>query len=189
VNIGQRKDQCTTSGGTGLFCISERYYFDILCKEGKTPEEALHIIGERSRDNGRTPMQWDASEGAGFTTGKPWLCIPANHVTINAKTEAEDPESILAFYKELVRLRKEMEIIADGQIRFIESGQDSILAYERTLENEKLTVYCSVSGEELALAEPVSLEGKEILLSSYLDQPAGPVASLRPFEAIAVYEK
>ena len=169
--------------------VESTNYFRILKEGGASTEVALEIIAARSRDNGRTPMQWDASEGAGFTTGTPWLGIPANHVTINAKTEAEDPESILAFYKELVRLRKEMEIIADGQIRFIESGQDSILAYERTLGNEKLTVYCSVSGEELALAEPVSLEGKEILLSSYLDQPAGPVASLRPFEAIAVYEK
>ena len=88
MNIGQRKDQCTTSGGTGLFCISERYYFDILCKEGKTPEEALHIIGERSRDNGRTPMQWDASEYAGFTTGTPWLGIPVNHSYINVETES-----------------------------------------------------------------------------------------------------
>ena len=81
-----------------------------------------------------------------------------------------------------------MEIIADGQIRYIPSGHDSILAYERTLGQEKLTVYCSVSGEELPLAAPVSLDGKQILLSSYEDQPTGAVTALRPYESIAIYE-
>ena len=168
--------------------VESTNYYKILKEQGITESEALNIIAARSRDNGRTPMQWDGTPGAGFTTGTPWLGIPDNHVTINAEAEVDDPSSIYAFYKELVRLRKEMEIIADGQIRYIPSGHDSILAYERTLGQEKLTVYCSVSGEELPLAAPVSLDGKQILLSSYEDQPTGAVTALRPYESIAIYE-
>ena len=168
--------------------VESTNYFRILTEGGTSKEEALDIIAARSRDNGRTPMQWDGTPGAGFTTGTPWLGIPDNHVTINAEAEEGDPTSIYAFYKELVRLRKEMEIIADGQIRYLDSGHDSVLAYERTYGQEKLTVLCSLAGEELPLSEPISLEGKKILLSSYLDQPSGTVGVLRPYESIAIYE-
>ena len=120
--------------------VESTNYYDILCAEGKSAEEALHIIGERSRDNGRTPMQWDASEFAGFTTGEPWLSIPANHSYINVETEERDEDSILAYYKKLVQLRKDHEIIADGDIHFLETGTDDVIAYERTLGEEKLTI-------------------------------------------------
>ena len=168
--------------------VESTNYFRILTEGGTSKEEALDIIAARSRDNGRTPMQWDGTAGAGFTTGTPWLGIPDNHVTINAEAEENDPTSIYAFYKELVRLRKEMEIIADGQIRYLDSGHDSVLAYERTYGQEKLTVVCSLAGEELLLSEPISLEGKKVLLSSYLDEPTGTMTALRPYESIAIYE-
>ena len=168
--------------------VESTNYFRILTEGGTSKEEALDIIAARSRDNGRTPMQWDGTASAGFTTGTPWLGIPDNHVTINAEAEENDPTSIYAFYKELVRLRKEMEIIADGQIRYLDSGHDSVLAYERTYGQEKLTVVCSLAGEELLLSEPISLEGKKVLLSSYLDEPTGTVTALRPYESIAIYE-
>ena len=167
--------------------VESTNYYRILTDSGISPEEALQILAARSRDNGRTPMQWDPSEGAGFTTGTPWLGIPDNHTYINAETELADPASILAFYKQLVRFRKEKEIIADGQIRFLETGHPSILAYERTLGDEKLTVICSLAGEVLPLAEPLCLEGREVLISSYLDSPEGTLESLRPYEAIAVF--
>ena len=168
--------------------VESTNYFRILTEGGTSKEEALDIIAARSRDNGRTPMQWDGTAGAGFTTGTPWLGIPDNHVTINAEAEENDPTSIYAFYKELVRLRKEMEIIADGQIRYLDSGHDSVLAYERTYGQEKLTVVCSLAGEELLLSEPISLESKKVLLSSYLDEPTGTMTALRPYESIAIYE-
>ena len=168
--------------------VESTNYFRILTEGGTSKEEALDIIAARSRDNGRTPMQWDGTPGAGFTTGTPWIGIPDNHVTINAETEEGDPTSIYAFYKELVRLRKEMEIIADGQIRYLSTDHDSVLAYERTYGDEKLNVVCSLAGEELTLSEPINLEGKKVLLSSYLDQPSGTVATLRPYESIAIYE-
>ena len=162
--------------------VESTNYFDILCAEGKSAEEALHIIGERSRDNGRTPMQWDSSELAGFTTGEPWLSIPANHSYINVESEEKDDDSILAYYKKLVQLRKDHEIIADGDIRFLETGNDDVIAYERTLGDVKLTVYCNLRGYEVPFAD---LAKGEILLSNYA---AGELkdSALKPYEARVV---
>ena len=162
--------------------VESTNYFAILRAEGKSEEEALHIIGERSRDNGRTPMQWDASEFAGFTAGESWLGIPANHSYINVESEEKDDDSILAYYKKLVQLRKDHEIIADGDIRFLETGTDDVIAYERTLGDEKLTAYCNLRGYEVPFAD---LAKGEILLSNYA---AGELkdSALKPYEARVV---
>ena len=126
-------------------------------------------------------MQWDDTEFAGFTTGTPWLGIPANHTYINVASEEKDPDSILAFYKKLVQLRKDNEIIADGEIRFLNPGTDDVIAYERTLGDEKLTVYCNLRGYEV----PVSgMPSGEILICNYAE--AGDSNVLKPFEARAI---
>ena len=156
-------------------------YYKILLGEGKSSEEALHIIGERSRDNGRTPMQWDGSEQAGFTAGKPWLRIPDNHSYINVASEEQDPDSILAFYKMLVQFRKDSEIVADGEIRFLDTGTDDVIAYERTLKGEKLTVVCSMRGFDVPAPAVAGLEGRKVLISNYVN--AGETGVLRPCEA------
>ena len=159
--------------------VESTNYFAILRAEGKSEEEALHIIGERSRDNGRTPMQWDASEFAGFTAGESWLGIPANHSYINVESEEKDDDSIRAYYKKLVQLRKEHEIIADGDIRFLETGTDDVIAYERTLGDEKLTVYCNLRGHEVPFADLVK---GEILITNYAAEELKDNA-LKPYEA------
>ena len=156
-------------------------YYKILLEEGKSSEEALHIIGERSRDNGRTPMQWDGSEQAGFTAGTPWLKIPDNHSYINVASEEQDPDSILAFYKMLVQFRKDSEIVADGEIRFLDTGTDDVIAYERTLKDEKLTVVCSMRGFEVPAPALAGLEGRKVLISNYAN--AKETGVLRPYEA------
>ena len=156
-------------------------YYKILLGEGKSSEEALHIIGERSRDNGRTPMQWDGSEQAGFTAGKPWLRIPDNHSYINVASEEQDPDSILAFYKMLVQFRKDSEIVADGEIRFLDTGTDDVIAYERTLKGEKLTVVCSMRGFDVPAPAVAGLEGRKVLISNYVN--AKETGVLRPYEA------
>lgn len=159
--------------------VESTNYYDILRAEGKSDQEALHIIGERSRDNGRTPMQWDASEFAGFTTGEPWLSIPANHSYINVETEEKDEDSILAYYKKLVQLRKDHEIIADGDIHFLETGTDDVIAYERTLGEEKLTVYCNLREYEVPFAD---LAEGEVLISNYAADELSD-NMLKPYEA------
>ena len=156
-------------------------YYKILLEEGKSSEEALHIIGERSRDNGRTPMQWDGSEQAGFTAGTPWLKIPDNHSYINVASEEQDPDSILAFYKMLVQFRKDSEIVADGEIRFLDTETDDVIAYERTLKGEKLTVVCSMRGFDVPAPELAGLEGRRLLISNYVN--AKETGVLRPYEA------
>ena len=168
---------------------STNYYRILMEEEGKTREEALEIIGARSRDNGRTPMQWDGSENAGFTTGTPWLGIPDNHTYINVEDEAKDPDSVLAFYKKLVALRKENEIIADGQIRFTDAGNDNIISYVRTLNGQTLSVFCNLRGTDQSLGESFTAPGGKILISNYESADAGKeikIDTLRPFEVAAV---
>ena len=126
-------------------------------------------------------MQWDASEMAGFTTGTPWLSIPENHSYINVETEEQDPDSILAFYKRLVQLRKDNEIIADGEIRFLDLDTADVIAYERTLGEQKLTVFCNLRDHEVPVQ---GIPDGEILISNYAQ--AGDGGVLRPFEARAI---
>ena len=172
--------------------VESTNYYRILMEEGKSGEEALRIIGERSRDNGRTPMQWDGTENAGFGTGTPWLGIPANHTTINVEAEKKDPDSIYAFYKKLVALRKQYEIIADGTIRFTDAGNDNIISYERVLNGQKLTVLCNLRGTEQAPGTPFEAPGGRLLIGNYADRDASSAAekitALRPYETVAVLQ-
>ena len=169
---------------------STNYYRILMEEEGRSKEEALEIIGARSRDNGRTPMQWDGSEKAGFTDGTPWLGIPANHSYINVEAEQKDPDSILNYYKKLVALRKEYEIIADGEIRFTDAGNENIISYDRMLDGQKLSVFCNLRGTEQALGTAFEAPAGKILIGNYADTAASDQAvrieSLRPFETKAV---
>ena len=169
---------------------STNYYRILMEEEGRSKEEALEIIGARSRDNGRTPMQWDGSEKAGFTDGTPWLGIPANHSYINVEAEQKDPDSILNYYKKLVALRKEYEIIADGEIRFTDAGNENIISYDRMLDGQKLSVFCNLRGTEQALGTVFEAPAGKILIGNYADTAASDQAvrieSLRPFETKAV---
>lgn len=155
-------------------------YHDILRASGRSEDETMKIIGARSRDNGRTPMQWTAGESAGFTTGMPWLGVNHNHAAINVEAEREDDDSILAFYRRLIALRKEYRIIAEGSIRFLERENDEILAYERELEGEHLLVLCNFRAAEIAM--PALHAAGEKLIGNY----PGMAAHLRPYEVIAL---
>ena len=106
-------------------------YYRILREQDKTEAETLDIIAQRSRDDSRTPMQWDASENAGFTTGTPWIGIADNYKTINAAAQMDAPDSIRSFYKTLVALRKKMSVISAGKIEFLYPDNADLLAYRR----------------------------------------------------------
>lgn len=163
-------------------------YYKILLDKGLSESEALHILAQRSRDNGRTPMQWTAGEYAGFSTAEPWLGIPKNYRTINAESEENDPDSILNYYRKLVRLRKEYPIIAEGGVRFLESGNDKAIAYERSLGEQRLTVACSFSGGEEAIDAALSdtLKAGNVLIGNYAERNGA--SRLRPFEAVAALQ-
>ncbi len=133
-------------------------YHRILREAGLSEEETLQVLGARSRDNGRTPMQWTPGENAGFSAGEPWIGVPENHTFINVESEEKDPDSILQFYRKLVALRKESDLIALGGIRFLETGNERVIAYERTMDGKILTVVCSFSKEREEISDPVLCE-------------------------------
>ena len=155
-------------------------YHDILRAAGLSEDETMKIIGARSRDNGRTPMQWTAGESAGFTTGTPWLGVNHNHAVINVEAEQQDEDSILTCYRRLIALRKEHRIIAEGSIRFLERENDAIIAYERELAGEHLLVLCNFRASDIAMPE-LHAAGEK-LIGNY----PGMAARLRPYEVVAL---
>ena len=161
--------------------VESHNYYRILQERGHSPEEAFDIVHERSRDDGRYPMAWDGSENAGFTSGTPWLGIPANHSYINAADEMADPNSVRAYFKRLIALRKAEKVIQTGDVHFLESESDKVIAYERTLGDERVVVQCNFSGEE---QPALALEGGEVLISNYDEDAKADV--LRPWEATAL---
>ena len=159
--------------------VESHNYYRILQERGHTPEEAFEIVHARSRDDGRYPMAWDGSDNAGFTSGTPWLGLPANHSYINAADEMADPNSVRAYFKRLIALRKAEKTIQAGDVRFLDSA-DKVIAYERNLDGERIVVQCNFSGDE----QPgLAIDGGEVLISNY-DEPSTS-GVLRPWEGTA----
>lgn len=150
-------------------------YYEIMLRNGKTREEALAVLAAKSRDNGRTPMQWTGGRNAGFTGGEPWIGIPENYTYINTEEASKDPDSILAFYKKLIALRKKYDIIADGSFEPIETS-DNMFAYRRRLGTQTLTVLCNLTGEKTNTG---SIQEGELLIGNYKNEQSG---ALEPYE-------
>lgn len=152
-------------------------------EQGYAEEEIMKSIYAKSRDNARTPMQWDDSANAGFTDGEPWMKINPNYVEINAKDQVNDPDSIFSCYKKLVHLRKEYGVFADGRFELLLKEDPSIFAYTRENETHKMLVICNFYGETVTcpLAETENKEKAELLISNYktIEQPG----VFRPYEA------
>lgn len=154
-------------------------YYRILQERGCTPDEAFKIVHARSRDDGRTPMAWDGSANAGFTTGEPWLGLVGNYPTVNAQSEMADPHSVRAYFQRLIALRKAEAVIQEGDVRFVEGLEGTpVIAFWRTLGETRVLVQCNFSGEEVATLDT---EGSELLIDNY-DEPSD---VLRPYEARA----
>lgn len=111
--------------------------YGLPCTKGLSKEDAFRIIQIHSRDNGRTPMQWNGENYGGFTKGMPWIGVNENYSKINAQSQLHDETSIFNYYKKLVALRKELDIIAYGDIRPLDVRHPSIIAYERIYGEEK----------------------------------------------------
>ena len=145
-------------------------------------EEMLDALKAVSRDNARTPMQWDDSANAGFTTGTPWIKVNPNYLMINAKQALEDPDSIFYYYQKLIRLRKEQEIIVEGIFEGLLNDDENIYAYQRTLGTQKMVVACNFSDQEVPCDLFEQQEGTE-LISNYHFHKQG---VLKPYEARVV---
>ena len=154
--------------------------YDRLIAEGKTDAEALEQITRESREHSSTPMQWDASANAGFTTGTPWIGTADNYQTINAAAEMDDPDSVRSFYKTLVHLRKQHKVISEGKIEFLFPENADLLAYRRygAPDGEELLVLCNLTAHEVPVTLPEGWAGVEKLLGNYTET----AAALRPYE-------
>ncbi|KAK8895690.1 hypothetical protein M9Y10_013574 [Tritrichomonas musculus] len=152
-------------------------------------EEALKAFRWVGRDNARTPMQWDDSENAGFSTGKPWLKVNPNYKTINADESLKDPDSIFHYYQKLIQLRHQYEIIVYGTYDEFFHEDPHLFVYTRTLGNQKLFVALNFSKEtpKLLIPEGLDLSNAKLLISNYENTDSVP-SSLRPYEAV-VYLK
>lgn len=146
-------------------------------------EEMMNCLKEISRDNARTPMQWNTEENAGFTTGTPWIKVNKNYMEINAEAEMAEEDSVYHYYKKLIRLRKENEIMVQGRFVPLLEEDDNIYAYERLWEGEKIVVACNFTKEVQACDLFRGLEDGRELISNYKEHKSG---VLQPYEAIAV---
>ena len=150
--------------------------------EGYTMEQVMASIHAKGRDNARTPMQWDNSPNAGFTTGQPWIRVNPNYTEINVKAQEEDPNSVLNYYRQLVRLRKQEDVIRDGDYTEILPDWDNIFAYSRDDGKKKLSVICNFSGEEVSYPAWTVDTAGEPILGNYDTWPEA--GHLRPWEAV-----
>lgn len=142
-------------------------YYQILLDKGSTKEEALEVLAARSRDNSRTPMQWNDEKYAGFSEAEPWIPVSgAFQKEITVQAQLEDEDSILAFYKKLIAMRKQYPVIAKGEISFKETGSDMALAYERTLGEDNITVLCNLSGKKLDIRADSGWSRQRVLLQN-----------------------
>lgn len=155
--------------------------------DGKDLNELMQAIWAKGRDNARTPMQWDATENAGFTAGKPWIQINPNYRKINVKKALADPDSIFYYYQKLIRLRKENPIVVYGTYDLILEDNEQIYAYTRTLGNEQLLVILNFSTDNpsFALPEEIQYTTKELLISNYQADAGEELQTLplKPYEA------
>ncbi|MVX64009.1 alpha,alpha-phosphotrehalase [Clostridium chromiireducens] len=144
-------------------------YKELVEKKGKNKEEMMQAIHDRSRDNARTPMQWDDSENAGFTLGEPWIKVNPNYININAKAQVNDKDSIFSYYKKLIGIRKEYPIVVYGKYDLILEESEEIYAYTRTLDNEKLLVICNFTEKETLFQTPsdINTNFQKLIISNY----------------------
>lgn len=162
-------------------------YYQIMLQNGKTKEEALTVLGQRSRDNGRTPMQWSGEKNAGFSQGRPWIGIPDNYSYLNVEREEEDRDSVLNYYRKLISLRKEYPVIQEGDIRFLCRRQKEIFAYRRRLNGEEILVVNNLSNEPVKLEKMLSVKGGRKLIGNYQkENQEETLKVLRPYESIVV---
>jgi trehalose-6-phosphate hydrolase len=167
-------------------------YFHIMKENGLAEKEIMEIIKRKSRDNSRTPVQWNDHSNAGFSTGTPWIPVAKNYKEINAEKAIADPASIFYHYQKLIQLRKEYDILTVGDYRLVAEEDRNIFAYERTSGDEKLLVINNFYGREATFTIPnewTNRIGKcDLLLSNYEDgKPLSDTLTLRPYESLVYY--
>ncbi|MFQ1931262.1 alpha,alpha-phosphotrehalase [Aeromonas veronii] len=167
--------------------VESRNIFAIKQVEGMSEAEILAILGAKSRDNSRTPMQWSSAPNAGFTQGTPWLKPAANYPEINAEAALADQHSVFWHYRDLIALRKAHPIFTQGDYQELLTGHPQIWAYARRANGQTLLVVSNFYGEPVEFALPAELQSGQgrLLLGNYPDSPAQPQSGmLRPYESL-----
>ncbi|WP_214774865.1 alpha,alpha-phosphotrehalase [Exiguobacterium sp. s37] len=159
-------------------------------EEGVSHEDMMAAIKQKSRDNSRTPMQWDATTHAGFTSGTPWINVASNYEDVNVETALRDPNSVFYHYKHLIALRKELDVLTDGDYTLLTPDSLDVWAYTRKTDREELLVVANFYGTETTYTIPEGFERVNVVSHNY-DVPEldGMTLSLRPYEAIMFYKQ
>ena len=167
-------------------------YYQILLERGRSEEEALAVLAARSRDNGRTPMQWTGERYGGFSEAEPWLPMSdAFRSEITVEAQRKDEDSVLAFYKKLIAMRKRHPVIARGEISFVETETDSVMAYVRSLGEQQIVVICNLDRARQSIRLENAWRGYQVLLENYTDREkdvaaAGERYILEPYELLVL---
>jgi len=159
--------------------------YKTLKEEGKSEKEILAILKQKSRDNGRTPMQWSDEKHAGFSQGNPWINVAENYQDINADKALKDKDSIFYHYQKLIDLRKKYDIITYGDYQLMMEDHPEVFAYTRNWKNEKLVVLSNFYGNEIEIDVPLK-DDAGVLISNYSDVKRN---ILRPYESVVFYMK
>lgn len=152
-------------------------------------EDMMRFIRLKGRDNARTPMQWDDSENAGFTTGTPWIGVNPNYKEINAKAALADENSIFHYYRKLIALRKETPIIVYGHYTLLEPNHESLYVYTRSLEEQKMLVICNFTKEPVDYVIPEEFSDAKILITNYDRDEAKGTIEVKAYEAIVLMKE
>lgn len=163
-------------------------FYSLSVQKGMDPYQALKVLQARSRDNARTPMQWDASRFAGFSTVQPWIETNPNYQAINVEASQKNSNSILRYYQKLIVLRKQSSAITNGGYCMLCCDHPEVYAYRRYDEHEEIVVFCNFTAKTTNVDFPMHA-GFSFLLSNDIPKPAAPLLELSPYEAIVFYKK
>lgn len=149
-------------------------YKDFIERKGFSPEDTLHLLSLKSRDNARTPMQWNDSENAGFTSGTPWIAVNKNYKEINVERTLADKNSIFYYYQKLIALRHEMPIITEGKYQLVDAENEKVYTYLRMNGEEELVVICNFTEEtiEYSLNDLKDDRDSQLVISNYEEAPS-----------------
>ena len=166
-------------------------YHELTTQGVFSEEEMLRFLRYKSRDNARTPMQWNDQENAGFTSGTPWIMVNPNYREINAQEQMAREDSVFHYYQKLIRLRKENAVIVYGTYDLLLPDDPELYVYTRTLEEEKLLVICNFYGNtrEYTLPEDWQPDAMECLIGNYKEVKNGRTMTIRPYEAVVFRRK
>jgi oligo-1,6-glucosidase len=142
----------------------------------------MNSLRARGRDNSRTPMQWDGSHHAGFTSGEPWIAVNPNHPTVNAADAVADPKSVFHHYRRLIALRHEIEVVVHGDFTLLVPDHPQLFAYVRSLESVSLLVVANLSGDDARFEVPAEFSGTKVLVGTLSE-------SLGPWQSYALYSE